>query len=171
MPLEAQAVPVIPARTPEDIQTIERLAREIWRQHYLPIIGQGQIDYMLERFQSAAAIARQIEEGQDYFLLYHRGSAAGYLAIEADADAASLKITKIYVRKEARGLGLGKALLAFAEAQGRARDIHRLWLTVNKYNSDSIAWYEHMGFCNEGPVAQDIGGGFVMDDFRFGKTL
>ena len=158
-------------RSDEQIDAVVRLAREIWQTHYLSIIGQAQIDYMLARFQSAEAIAGQIEAGQAYFLARHGEADAGYLALQADDDGAALKISKIYVREAARGLGVGKAMLAFTEQQCRERGIDRIWLTVNRDNVDSIAWYERMGFVNTGPVVQDIGGGFVMDDFRFEKTL
>lgn len=160
-----------PVHSPEDIAAVARLAREIWQDHYLPIIGQQQIDYMLERFQSAAAIAGQIEAGQEYFLVRDQGRDLGYLAIQPDGDGAGLKISKIYVRKPARGLGVGQAMLAFTEDLCRQRGIGRIWLTVNRDNAGSIAWYERMGFRNTGPVVQDIGGGFVMDDFRFEKNL
>ena len=36
---------------------------------------------------------------------------------------------------------------------------------VNKYNSNSIAAYEKMGFLNLGPTVADIGDGFIMDDY------
>lgn len=162
---------MLPVHSPEDIAAVERLAREIWQDHYLPIIGRRQVDYMLERFQSAKAIAEQIRAGQEYFLAREPGRDIGYLAIQPDMDGADMKISKIYVRKPARGLGVGKAMLAFAEDLCRQRGIVRLWLTVNRDNAGSIAWYERMGFRNTGPVVQDIGGGFVMDDFRFEKNL
>lgn len=158
-------------RSDEQIDAVVRLAREIWLEHYLPIIGQAQIDYMLERFQSAAAIAGQLEAGQVYFLARHGEADAGYLTVQAADDAAALKISNIYVRKALRGLGVGQAMLAHAEGLCRQRGSGRIWLTVNRDNLGSIAWYERMGFRNTGPVVQDIGGGFVMDDFRFEKAL
>ena len=160
-----------PVNSPEDIDAVARLAREIWQDHYLPIIGQQQIDYMLARFQSTAAITGQIEAGQEYFLARDQGRDIGYLALHPDADGMGVKISKIYVRRHERGLGVGKAMLAFTEDLCRQRGIGRIWLTVNRDNAGSIAWYEHMGFRNTGPVVQDIGGGFVMDDFRFEKNL
>jgi GNAT superfamily N-acetyltransferase len=155
----------------EQIDSVVRLAREIWQEHYLPIIGQRQIDYMLDTFQGAAAIAGQIEGGQMYFLARYHGKDIGYLAIHPDGDGAGLKISKIYVRKAERGLGVGKAMLALVEDICRQRGIGRIWFTVNKFNAHSIEWYSRMGFMNVGPVVQDIGGGFVMDDFRFERCL
>jgi ribosomal protein S18 acetylase RimI-like enzyme len=66
---------------------------------------------------------------------------------------------------------LGKEMLRFVEDLCRERGIEKIWLTVNKNNADSVAWYSRMGFKNVGPIVQDIGGGFVMDDFRFEKTI
>ncbi|NCA83730.1 MAG: GNAT family N-acetyltransferase, partial [Opitutae bacterium] len=51
----------------EPIAAVAALAREIWTQHYVPIIGAAQVEYMLEKFQSAEAIARQLAgEGYEY---------------------------------------------------------------------------------------------------------
>jgi hypothetical protein len=38
-------------------------------------------------------------------------------------------------------------------------------------HSDAIAWYTRMGFTIVGPTVQDIGAGFVMDDYRMEKTI
>ena len=40
------------AKEDNDIKTIVKLADEIWNQHYLPIIGKEQVDYMLGKNQS-----------------------------------------------------------------------------------------------------------------------
>ena len=47
-------------RTPAQIAAVAALARETWTRHYVPIIGVAQVEYMLEKFQSEEAIARQI---------------------------------------------------------------------------------------------------------------
>jgi len=158
-----------PVDSAESIAEVARLAREIWQEHYVPIIGQEQVDYMLEEFQSERAIALQLAEAHEYYLVCNDRENAGYVAVVP--DAAGLMLSKIYVRKSERGHGLGKKILQFVEDLGQRRGIKVLWLTVNKNNTDSIAWYSRMGFRNAGPVIQDIGGGFVMDDFRMEKAL
>ena len=40
---------------------IAALADEIWREHYTPIIGEAQVDYMLKKFQSAEQICEDIK--------------------------------------------------------------------------------------------------------------
>ena len=36
---------------PEDVKTLAALADEIWHQHFTPIIGEQQVNYMLDWFQ------------------------------------------------------------------------------------------------------------------------
>jgi diamine N-acetyltransferase len=152
----------------EQMAAVAELARETWTQHYVPIVGRGQVEYMLEKFQSAEAIARQIAaEGYEYYL----APDAGYLALVPDAGAGSVMLSKIYVKAEMRGTGLGRALVAFAQARCAELGCRELWLTVNRNNSGSIAFYERLGFRKTNPLVQDIGGGFVMDDWRMAKHL
>ena len=155
----------------EQIRDVVRLAREIWQEHYLPIIGQEQIDYMLEKFQSESAVVEQLGGSYEYYLVVHHGQSVGYVAVIPDKSEPALMISKLYVRKSKRGHGLGKETLRFVENLGLQRGITRIWLTVNKNNARSIAWYSRMGFRNAGSIIQDIGGGFVMDDFRLEKTI
>ena len=62
-------------------------------------------------------------------------------------------------------------MLEFMENLCRHRNIKKIWLTVNKNNSHSISWYSRMGFINTASIIQDIGEGFVMDDYRMEKTI
>ena len=158
-------------KSEEDIAEVARLAQEIWQEHYLPIIGQYQVDYMLEKFQSRDAITRQIAQKYEYYLVLDRGQSAGYVGFVPNPGEAKLLLSKIYIRKKLRGRRLGKAALEFVEDICRQRGITTIWLTVNKNNARSIAWYQRMGFTNAGPTVQDIGGEFVMDDFIMEKTI
>ena len=152
----------------EQIAAVAALAREIWTEHYVPIIGAAQVEYMLGRFQSEAAIARQIAaEGYEY----HLAPEAGYLALVPDLEKKSVLLSKIYVRSEVRGTGLGRALMAFAEERCAELGCTELWLTVNRNNAGSIAFYERLGFRKTQSLVTDIGGGFVMDDWRMAKDV
>lgn len=162
---------IIEVRSEKQIAEVTDLAEEIWREHYTPIIGREQVDYMLEKFQSEKAISEQIAGTYEYFMLVHNDESAGYLAIVPDLQNGSFLLSKIYVKKSLRGHGLGRKMLEFTEDLCRNRQIKNIWLTVNKNNTDSISWYSRMGFKNTGPTVQDIGGGFVMDDFRMEKII
>ena len=155
-------------RSPGQISAVAALAREIWTEHYVPIIGPAQVAYMLAKFQSEEAIARQIAaEGYEY----HLAPGAGYLALVPDAEQHRVLLSKIYVKKDRRGTGLGRALLAFAEARSAELGGGELWLTVNRNNAGSIAFYERAGFRKTNELVTDIGAGFVMDDWRMAKPV
>jgi len=154
--------------SPAQIEEVAALAREIWTQHYTPMIGAAQVAYMLEKFQSVEAITRQIKkEGCEYVWIPD----AGYAAWVPDRGKGSLFLSKIYVKEALRGAGLGRVLLTLARQRGVALGCHELWLTVNRHNSESISFYERLGFQKTGTLVQDIGGGFVMDDFRMAKNI
>ncbi len=154
-----------------DCLAVEKLAREIWNQHYVAITGQGQVDYMLTRFQRSAAILAQIVEGSRYFLVADGEAFVGYLAVVPCPRNADMKLSKLYLLQSYRGRGWGRAMVEVAERVCRESGLKSLWLTVNKHNSDAIAAYGRMGFHNTGPVETDIGDGYVMDDCRMEKAL
>ena len=162
---------IIKVHSKQQIADVVTLAQEIWQEHYLPIVGKAQIDYMLEKFQSKRAIDEQLSDGYEYYSLTYDKRNTGYMAVISNVSESSLMISKIYVRKSDRGRGLGKQMLKFVEELCPKRRIKKIWLTVNKHNRHSIEWYSQMGFTNNGPIVQDIGGGFVMDDFRMEKSI
>ena len=153
----------------KDIRKVEELAIQIWTQHYTPIIGIDQVRYMLKKFQSSEAIARQISEGMDYYLLNFEKEAVGYLAFKKDDE--DLFLSKIYVLAGMRGKGIGSHAMHFLSTVGEEMGLQNLSLTVNKNNSNSIKAYEKLGFVNLGPVETDIGNGFIMDDYLMKKKL
>ena len=96
----------------EQIRDVVRLAREIWQEHYLPIIGQEQIDYMLEKFQSKSAIVEHLGGSYEYYLVVHHGQNVGYVAIVPDNHGHALMISKLYVRGVGTRSWFGKEGLA-----------------------------------------------------------
>ena len=155
-------------KSEEQIAAVAALARETWTQHYVPIIGAAQVEYMLARFQSTEAIARQMaKDGYEYYL----APGAGYCALVPDTAKASMLLSKIYVCEALRGTGLGRAMVEFAVARSVDLECGELWLTVNIHNVRSIAFYERMGFRKTNRLVTDIGGGFAMDDWRMAKVV
>ena len=151
--------------TERDINTVAALADEIWREHYEPIIGLAQVEYMLEKFQSAAAIAAQIsEQGFRYYLIGEQNH-IGYLGFQREDDV--MFLSKLYVKKSARGQGVGARAVGFLRGLAKKQGMEKIRLTVNKGNALAIAAYERAGFTRTGELVIDIGGGYVMDDFAF----
>lgn len=153
------------------ISDVAALACQIWREHYPPIIGPEQTEYMLRKFQSREAISRQIEnEGYLYFLLKDKnGEPAGYAAAVPAPEG--LFLSKLYVESGRRGKGCGKLVLTFIESLALAQGLSKINLTVNKHNADSVKFYEKSGFVIADSLVTDIGSGFFMDDYLMEKSL
>jgi len=162
-------IKIIAANTIASYTLIEHLATTIWHEHYTSIIGQDQVEYMIRKFQTATAIKAQVKQRYCYYSIYYNNLAAGYLSIKKEGLA--LFLSKIYIQKEYRGKGLGKTAMAFIEQQAIKRNCTKITLTVNIHNSKSIKAYKNMGFVNTGSIVQDIGNGFVMDDYTMEKTI
>ena len=156
--------------TDVQIRTTAKLAREIWTEHFTAIIGADQVEYMLDKFQSENAIADQIQnKGYIYYLIKKGKQAIGYCAIVPEED--TLFLSKLYILKTMRGKGIARKTIGFLKTIAFERNLGRITLTVNKNNIGPIAAYEKLGFVNTGPVVQDIGGGFVMDDYKMELKL
>lgn len=149
--------------TSSDLLVIEELAKTIWREHYTPIIGSNQVEYMLANFQSVAAMQEQIYNGYNYYLMISCGEPVGYLATRKDADA--LFLSKIYLLKAHRGKGIARKAMDFVVSETILAGLGLIRLTVNKNNTGSIHAYKKMGFQNMESVVTKIGEGYVMDDF------
>ena len=148
---------------------VGRLAAEIWTQHYTPIIGAEQVEYMLSHFQSAVEIERQTNaEGYTYLIARDGCTTCGYAAARPEGDG--IFLSKLYVRDSARRRGVGQSLLSGIRDIFPGKDAF-VTLTVNKHNHASIQAYMRMGFVIDCMLAQDIGGGYIMDDYHMTRRL
>ena len=159
-----------PVDSVQEISVVSDLAYKIWNAHYVSIIGQAQIDYMLEKYQSREAISRQInEENYEYFLVSSALIPVEYFAIIE--KPAEMFLSKIYVLESERGKGFGRIAINFLLSRCRAKNLKYIILTVNKYNLNTITAYEKMGFEKYGEIVADIGSGYVMDDIMMRLTV
>ena len=147
------------------IEITAQLAHKIWNQHYVPIIGQDQVDYMLGKFQDIEAISNQIKNGYEYFVIFNQNIPSGYLALVPNQNDKKLMISKIYVDSDFRGLGLGSKLMEFTLETAKEGTFECIWLTVNKNNIKTIEWYKSKGFIIKQKIEMDISNGFIMDDY------
>jgi Acetyltransferases len=157
-------------QTDEQIELVSRLADEIWNEHYGAILTKEQIEYMVDRFQSPAAIADQARRGgYFYYLLVSETEPVGYMAVKPEEG--KLFLSKFYIRKAHRGKGYASRAFEYLEEICKERGLTAIWLTVNRRNDGSIAVYEKKGFRTVRTQVADIGNGYVMDDFVMEKRL
>ncbi|MGN1115600.1 MAG: GNAT family N-acetyltransferase [Candidatus Ornithomonoglobus sp.] len=157
------------AESDEDIRKIAELAAVIWHEFFVSILSAEQIDYMVEKFQSYPALKNAVDnDGYRYYMAYDGDDLCGYLGIH-DEGGGAIFISKVYVRADKRKQGIASMLLDRLRTD--FPDAKKWYLTVNKYNSGSIAVYEKRGFNKTRSLVTDIGGGFVMDDYVMEKIL
>jgi ribosomal protein S18 acetylase RimI-like enzyme len=157
--------------TAADIPEVQRLARVIWHAHYPGIISTEQIEYMLARGYATAALMDFVGKPDAGLLLaVANGERVGFAAWYA-TTATEAKLDKLYVLPRCHGQGVGHALIEQVAARARAIGTSSLVLRVNKANTKAVAAYERNGFTVREAVVEDIGGGFVMDDYVMARPL
>ena len=93
----------------EEINLLSILATSILREHYDPIVGTEQNDYMLDKFQSEKAIKGQIEHGYIYYWGRYDGKNVGFIGFYPIEN--KLYLSKFYIMKEYRGKKNRKEIL------------------------------------------------------------
>lgn len=164
----------VPVQSAGQLATVAALAHEIWYEYYVPLIGRAQVDYMVAKFQNVPALQAQIAQGYEYFLVRRQdgsgpGQDIGYCAVQEQPERV-LFLSKLYLHHAARGSGTGRTCMEFIEGLARRRGLSALWLTVNKGNP-AVQAYQRLGFRIAADLVMDIGGGFVMDDYRMEKPV
>lgn len=175
----------VPVREGADQETLATLAAEIWGEYWPARIGQAQTDYMVEKFQSLAAIRRDMSEhAYEYWFLCVPADqstsayrAEGGLAIvgftggHVEPETDRFFISKIYLLAPERGKHYASRVVEFYTQLCLDRGLRAMYLTVNKHNEMGIRAYVAKGFETIDSVVTDIGQGFVMDDFIMEKRV
>jgi GNAT superfamily N-acetyltransferase len=152
-----------------DIDAVCRLARAIWLRTYPALISQAQIDFMLaDRYAPAALLAQLDDPLHVWRVAWRANEIAGFA--HAVLNGADCKLDKLYVRPDSQRQGIGRALLQEVREWARQHGTHRLWLQVNRGNTQAIDAYRAYGFHLAGSRVFDIGHGFVMDDYVMEQT-
>ncbi|MEU0003749.1 GNAT family N-acetyltransferase [Streptomyces sp. NPDC006314] len=112
----------------------------------------------------------------DHLVAEHDGRIAGYIRLARPTPLASnahvLAIQGFAVAGEARGRGIGRALIRAAVEEARRRGARRLTLRVLGHNTPARTLYESEGFTVEGvlPGEFHLDGRYV-DDVLMGRRL
>jgi GNAT superfamily N-acetyltransferase len=156
----------------DDLPIVQRLAHVIWHAHYPGIITEEQIDYMLARGYALDALAGFLggpDRGLELAVM--DGESAGFAAWKMTDDTAEAKLDKLYVLPSRQRHGLGGLLIHRVVERALAAGATTLILNVNKQNAQAIRAYERHGFAMREAVVNDIGNGFVMDDYVMARNL
>lgn len=107
-------------------------------------------------FQNEGSAKKSLEEGitkgEIYIAIDNNNRCKGFIwIIENGAFHSFPYIHMICVKRESRGLGIGKILLNFAESFC-SENYEKLFLVVGDFNWDAKKLYEKLGYCQIGDI-------------------
>ena len=149
--------------TKKDIPLIRELTFQVWPQTYASTITKEQIDYMLELMYSESSLAKQLNEGSRFIIVYDDKRPVGFASYQ-EIKPRTWKLHKIYVLRDQQGKGAGKFIIDHIVSIIKETDAERLQLQVNRQNT-AKKFYEKLGFKVIEEIDLDIGGGFFMRDY------
>jgi len=120
---------------PDEAAALRALVRAAYAP-WVPLIGR-------EPGPMGDDYAARIAAGQAW-VVERDGALLGALVIEDTPTG--LLVDNVAVAREARGTGLGRALMAFAEAEAVRRGHASIWLYTHEKMTTNIALYERLGF-------------------------
>ena len=152
----------------DGIAKMSEMATEIVREHFDPIIGKAQNDYMLALFQTPEAIRDQLAHGYRYYFVNEAGRRIGFLAFYPKETC--MYLSKFYLYKAERGKGYSRQMLDFVIGKTQEMGLPSIELNVNKDNS-AVYVYKKLGFEIIRSEKNDIGSGYFMDDYVFRRMI
>lgn len=141
---------------------MSELATNIVREHFDPIIGKAQNDYMISKFQTPESIADALYHGYRYYFVKDSDSIVGFTAFVKKDD--EMYLSKFYLKKEEWGKDYSLYMLRFVVLNVESLNLHNITLRVNRENP-AVQAYKKIGFNIVREDKSDIGEGFFMDDY------
>jgi diamine N-acetyltransferase len=154
----------------EEAEALVDLAGLIWRQHYPGIISAEQIEYMLAQRYKPGLVKQLLARG-DLWLAARAGEELVGFAHAHPLQPGDTKLDKLYVHPDYQRHGIGGLLIAEVVRHVQPQGTTRLILRVNRQNHPAIQAYLKHGFKVADLVVENIGEGYVMDDYVMLKEL
>lgn len=146
----------------KDLNTIAKLAHIIWNDHYISIIGQEQVDYMLAKMYNPESLSEQLNEKKHLFFLVEKDNESiGFVSVSSTNEK-DFFLHKFYINQQKSNSGIGTIILNSLIEIIKPKS---LILTVNRQNFKSINFYFKNQFKIERVEDFDIGNGYQMNDF------
>lgn len=146
----------------KDLETIANLAKVIWNDHYVPFIGQKQVDYMLAKIYNHQSLMEQLNVKKHvFYLIKNDEETLGFLSISSENNT-DYFLHKLYIDQQKSNTGIGTDVLNILIKTINPKS---LTITVNRQNFKSINFYFKNGFKIDRVEDFDIGDGYQMNDF------
>ena len=145
------------------IDETSAFAQDTFINYYNDLIGNAQAVYMADLFLSKDAIRELIDKGAIFKIVKEDDKIIGFFEYQKEDNRVFL--SKLYAAESKRGMGLGRIMFEDVVNYAKENNLDSIYLTVNKGNTPSYNIYLHLGFKVIDAVVNDIGNGYVMDDY------
>jgi GNAT superfamily N-acetyltransferase len=155
-----------------DFPVIREIAQISWPVTYGSILSKAQLNYMLEKFYSDAALNDNLNTKNHRFLLVKQDAIClGFASYEHHyLGGTKTRLHKIYLLPESQRKGAGKLLLAEVEKLALENKDTIISLNVNRFNS-AFNFYKKLGFEKVGEEDIELEFGYLMEDYILEKRL
>jgi ribosomal protein S18 acetylase RimI-like enzyme len=147
-----------------DINTIHKLANEIWWPTYRTVLSDEQISFMLDAGYNEKALLQQMAEGVTFLIAERENQAVGFAGYKSEHSGANFyKLLKLYVLPSEQGKGTGKKMVQYVMEICKAARVEVLELNVNRDNP-ALGFYKALGF----KIYREVDipyHGFVLNDY------
>lgn len=137
--------PLIRPATPGDAAAVAEVWRDGWRDGHLGLVPESLAAVRTDESFRTRAAARV----GDTTVAVAAGEIAGFVMV------GGAEVEQVYVSSRHRGTGVADSLLAEAERQVRANGHAVAWLAVVDGNGRARAFYERLGWRDEGGFDYD----------------
>jgi ribosomal protein S18 acetylase RimI-like enzyme len=151
------AAPALRLGEASDAATIAAVATHVFLDTYAAAGVRPDLAREVFELCSESAFAAALAEPQRRFVLATTGAGVvGFAELvlserPADVDGVSgAELVRLYVQPQARGGGVGRALVEQSEGLVVAASLRSLWLTVWDLNEGAIGFYRRVGFRDAG---------------------
>lgn len=140
--------------TPPDAEILTRFGAQAMRDAFAAQNTPENLDAYLASAFTPAQLRRELTDPKATFLLAKHGTdLVGYAKVRRDGPKPrrlrgqrALEVQRIYVRRDAQGLGLGRLLLEACLGIGRDEGFQAVYLGVWEKNPLAQAFYRKLGF-------------------------
>ena len=144
------------------IGEVSALATEIFVQHYTRL-GAKTAAALADAYQSEDATDDAIHSGTvNYFLIYLGNEAVGYFALDLSTPGA-VCLTRLFLQEPARGRGIGRGVVSYAQKLAEGDGRTRLYLKVWSKDLKAEGFCKRCRFRAAGTAPMEVLPGLTLD--------
>lgn len=154
--------------TPDDAETLAQLAEAVFHEtwvedHAMPYSAADLADFVPANYGVDATVALLADPACAFWLAERKGEAVGYALAGPcalpypEASPACGELKRLYVKRSARGSGLGERLLRLALDWLEREGPRRIWIGVWSGNLGAQRLYGRHGFAKFGEHTFTVG--------------